>query len=125
MSRPTLKITRHGDREPPGDVCFEVWNPITARYEPMEMFSDGLFRLDELAELVWLMWLNNDSAQASLKDAPDPAENDDTEWAELRVTVQPNRVYETQTFYQHEWTTAMSRSAAIQRTCNEVGYSPP
>ena len=35
VSRPSLKITRHDDRKPPGDVSFEVWNPITVSYEPM------------------------------------------------------------------------------------------
>jgi hypothetical protein len=91
----------------------------------MASLGAGLFRLDVLAELMWLMWLHNDPAQASLKDAPHPAEDDDTEWAELRVNAQADRVYETRTFYQHGWTTAMSRSAAVQRTCNEVGYDPP
>src|SRR5271156_3986095 len=33
VSRPSLKIIRHDDRRPPGDVSFEVWNPIAAHYE--------------------------------------------------------------------------------------------
>ncbi len=125
MSRPSLRITRYDDRQPPGDVSFEVWNPISARYEPESSLDAGLYRLDVLVEQVWLMWLHNDPAQASFKDAPDPAEDDDSEWAELRVSAEADRVYETRTFYQHGWTTAMSRSAAIQRTCNEIGYVPP
>ena len=39
VSKPTLKITRHDDRQPPGDVSFEVWNPLTARYEPRDMLD--------------------------------------------------------------------------------------
>jgi hypothetical protein len=74
VSRPTLRIIRHDQRQPPGDVSFEIWNPITASYESMASLDACLFRLEELAEFVWQMWLRNEPAQASLKDAPDPAE---------------------------------------------------
>ncbi len=124
MSRPSLKITHHDDREPPGDVSFEVWNPITARYEPMASLDDGLNRMTELAERVRLMRVQHDPARASLNDAPDPDEDDDGEWAELRVSAQANRVYETRTFDQKGWKKAIGRTVAIQRTCNEVGYVP-
>jgi hypothetical protein len=125
VSRPSLKISRHDDREPPGDVTFEVWDPIGARYEPKDTLDAGLFRLDELAERVRLMVVQHDPARTSLKDAPDPAEDDDTEWAELRASSQAIRVYETRTFYRHGWTTAMSRTVAIETICDEVGYIPP
>src|SRR5271156_1272141 len=85
VTRPSLKITRHDDRDPPEGVSFEVWNPITARYEPMASLDDGLNRLTDLAERVRLMWVQHDPARTSLKDAPDPDEDDDGEWAELRV----------------------------------------
>jgi hypothetical protein len=124
VSRPTLKITRHDDRQPPGDVGFEVWNPIAARYEPKASLDDGLNRVTELAEQVRVMWVQYDPARSSLKDVPDPA-GDDTEWAELRVGAQANRVYETRTFEQHRWRKAMSRSAAVETIGNEVGYVPP
>ena len=123
MSRPSLKITRHDDRPPPEDISFEVWNPITAAYEPVPSLDAGLFRLGELAEQVRLMWVQRDPAMASLKDAPDPVEDDDSEWAEFRVSAQTTRVYETRNFDQTEWKKAMSRSAAIDTTCNEVGYA--
>jgi hypothetical protein len=87
--------------------------------------DDGMFRTDELAEQVRLMWVQHDPARTSLKDAPDPAEDDDTEWAELRASSQAIRVYETRTFYRHGWTTAMSRTVAIETICEEVGYIPP
>lgn len=125
MSRPSLKISRHDDREPPEDVSFEVWDPIAARYELVAALDDGLFRLDDLAEQIRLMWVQHDPARMSLKDAPDPAEGDDTEWAELRVSAQASRVYETRNFDQHGWKKSMSRTVAIETICNEVGYVPP
>jgi hypothetical protein len=124
VSRPSLKITRHDDRQPPGDVGFEVWNPITASYEPMASLDAGLCRLSDLAEFLWLMWLRNEPEQTSLKDAPNPAE-DDTEWAELRVHVQAIRVYETRSCNQHVWTWVMNQSAAVETISNEVRYVPP
>lgn len=123
MSRPSLRITRHDNREPPDDISFEVWNPSTAVYESVTSLDAGLFRLGELAEQVRLIWVQRDPAMASLKEAPDPAEDDETEWAEFRVSAQTTRVYETRNFDQTEWKKAMSRSAAIDTTCNEVGYS--
>lgn len=125
VSRPTLKITRHDDRDPPGNVSFDVWNPIAGAYEPAATLDAGLFRLDMLAEQVRLMVVQHDPARTSLKDAPDPDEDDDSEWAELRASSQAIRVYETRTFYRHGWTTAMSRTVAIETICDEVGYIPP
>ena len=94
MSRPSLKITRHDDLKPPGDFSFEVWNPITTRYEPMTSLADGLNRVTDLAKEVRQMWVRHDPALSSLKDAPDPAEDDETEWAEFRVSAQSRLVYE-------------------------------
>ena len=88
MSRPSLKITRHDDRRPPGDVTFEVWDPIAARYEPMAALDDGLFRLDDLAERLRLMWVQHDPARTSLKGCFDPADDDGSDCAELRVSSQ-------------------------------------
>jgi hypothetical protein len=125
VSRPSLRIIRHDDRQPPGDVTFEVWDPIAARYEPMAALDDGLLRLDDLAERVRLMWVQHDPPRTSLKDAPDPADDDNSEWAELRVSSGANRVYETRNFDQKGWKKAMSRSVAVETICNEVGYVPP
>ncbi len=124
VTRPSLKITRHDDRKPPGDFSFEVWNPFTAGCEAKASLDDGLDRVTELAEQVRVMWVRHDPARAFLKDAPDPDEDDDTEWAELRVSAQSSRVYETRNFDQRKWKKAMSRTAAIETTCNEVGYVP-
>ena len=125
MSRPSLRITRHDDRAPPGDFSFEVWNPISSSYESMASLNHGLRRQTQLAETVRMMWVQQDPARSSIKDAPDPADDDDTEWAEIRVSVWANRVYETRNFDQPAWKKAMSRAAAIETTCNEVGYVPP
>jgi hypothetical protein len=35
MSRPSLRITRHGDQDPPEQIVFEVWNPLAGVYELM------------------------------------------------------------------------------------------
>jgi hypothetical protein len=124
VSRPSLKITRHDDRNPPGDVGFEVWNPIIVSYEPMVSLDAALNRVTELAEQVRVMWVQHDPARTSLKDVPDHDE-DDTEWAELRVGAQAIRMYETRSFDQPGWEKAMSRSAAVETICNEIGYVPP
>lgn len=124
MSRPSLKIARHDDRELPGDVSFEVWNPITSSYEPMASLDDGLNRVTELAEQVRVMWVQHDPARTSLKDAPDPDEDDDSEWGELRVNAWTNGLYETRNFDQHGWKKAANRSGAVETICNEVGYVP-
>ena len=122
MSRPSLKITRHEDRPPPADVSFEVWNPITAGYEPMASIGYGLDRVTALAEQGRVMWVQQDPARSSLRDPPDPTAGDDIKWAEFRVRFQANRVYETRNFDQPGRKKTTNRSAAVETTCNEVGY---
>jgi hypothetical protein len=124
VSRPSLKISRNDEREPPGDVAFEVWNPFTASYEPMASLDGGLFRIGDLAEQVRQMWVRHDPALSSPKDAPDAAHDDGTEWAEFRVSAQARLVYETRNFDQPEWKKAVNRSAAVETICNEIGYVP-
>ena len=125
MSRPSLKITRHDDREPrQDDVSFEVWNPFTTSYEPQSSLDGGLFRVGELAEQVRQIWVRHDPVLSWLRDVPDPAEDDETEWAEFRVGAQARLVYQTRNFDQREWRKAMNRSAAVETICNEIGYVP-
>ena len=69
----------------------------------MDTHDTGLFRLAELVELVRVMWVQHDPRRESLKEAPDPVENDDSEWAELRVSAQANQVYEMRKFDQPDW----------------------
>jgi hypothetical protein len=125
MSRPSLRITRHDDQDPPERIVFEVWNPLAGVYERMDTLDTGLFRLAELVEQVRVMWVQHDPRRESLNEAPDPAENGDSEWAELRVSAQASGVYETRNFDQPAWEKATSRAAAIQTTCDEIGYAPP
>ncbi len=120
-----MKIIRQDDRAPPANASFEVWNPIISNYEPMASLNHGLRRQTQLGEAVRMMWVQQDPARSSLTDAPDPADGEDTEWAEFRVSTQANRVYETRNFDQPGWKKAMNRTAAIETICNEVGYVPP
>jgi hypothetical protein len=91
MSRPSLRITRHDDQDPPEQIVFEVWNPLAGVYEPMDTLDTGLFRLAELVEQVRVMWVQHDPRRENpLRKPRDPAENDDSEWAELRVSAQAN-----------------------------------
>lgn len=104
-SREPTVVEDHPPRRPATswDIAFEVWNPITGSYEPKASLDDGLFRMGEVAEQVRVMWVQHDPARAFLKDAPDPAEDDDTEWAEFRVSAQAKLVYETRNFDQRAW----------------------
>jgi hypothetical protein len=124
VSGPSLKITRHDGRDPPGDVAFEVWNPFTAAYEPQSSLDDGLLRVGELAKQVRQMWVRHDPALSALKDTPDATEGDETEWAEFRVSAQPRLVHETRNFDQRGWQKTMNRSAVVETICNEIGYVP-
>ena len=125
MSRPTLKIIRQDDRAPLANASFEVWNPITSNYEPIASLNHGLRRQTKLAEAVRMMWVQRDPALSSLNDAPESVADDNTEWAEFRVSVWAKRVYETRNFDQQVWKKAMNKTAAIETICNEVGYVPP
>ena len=61
-----------------------------------------LFRIGELAEQVRQIWVRHDPVLSWLRDVPDPAEDDETEWAEFRVGAQARLVYETRNFDQRE-----------------------
>lgn len=124
MIRPSLRIMRYDQRPPPADVSLSVWNPITGSFEPMASLDHGLRRQSELADKVRMMWVQQDPARSSLRDAPDPSDDDDTEWAEFRVSAQANQMYETRNLDQPGLKKAMNRTAAIETTCNEVGYVP-
>ena len=125
VSRPSLRITRHEDRPPPADVSFEVWNPFTTSYEPHSLLTDGLDRVPALATQIQVKWVQQDPARSSLRDPPDPADGNDIEWREFRVSFQANRVYDTRNFDQPTWKKAMSRIAAIETTCDKVGCVLP
>ena len=86
--------------------------------------DDGLNRVTEVAKHVRGMRVQHDPARNSLKYAPDPDDDDDSEWAELRANAWSIRVYETRSFDQKGWKKAMSRSGAVETVRNEIGYIP-
>ena len=53
--------------------------------------DDGLNRVTEVAKHVRGMRVQHDPARNSLKYAPDPDDDDDSEWAELRVSASVER----------------------------------
>src|SRR6478672_4873541 len=52
LSRPSLKITRQVDQKDAGAFSFEVWNPFTGLYQPVDSVQDGLRRVADLAALI-------------------------------------------------------------------------
>jgi hypothetical protein len=69
MSRPSLRITRHDDQDPPEQIIFEIWNPLAGVYEPMDTLNTGLFRLAELVEEVRVLWVPHDPRREALKES--------------------------------------------------------
>ena len=104
--------SRYGTRSPP---AMSRWFRLMTAYSGWAILRNG----------VRVMGVQHDPARTSLKDAPDPAHDDDSEWAELRVSAQANRVYETRSFDQQRWRKAPGRTSAIETIRNEVGYVPP
>ena len=125
MSRPSLRITRHDDKDPPEQIVFEVCNPLASVYEPMDTLDTGLFRLAKLVEQARVMWVQHDPRRESLNEVPHPAENDDSEWAELRVSAQASRVHEMRNFDQPDWKKTASRADAMRTNGDEIDYIPP
>jgi len=71
------------------------------------------------------LWMRADAGQTSLQDVPDPTAPEEVEWAEFRASAQANRVHETRNFDQLNWRKAVGgRQAAVETTCNEVGFRP-
>jgi hypothetical protein len=125
VNRPSLRITRHDDQDPPGQIVFEVWNPLAGVYQPMDPLDTGLFRLAQFVEQVRVMWVQHDPRREARREAPDPPENGESEWAELRVSAQANQMYGMRNFDQPDWKKATNRAAAVQTICDEIGYAPP
>lgn len=125
MSRPALRITRHDEADGSAHFAFEVWDPFAAIYTGQQGLDAALARVDALLERVRELWVKGDPAQATLQDVPDPSAPDDVEWAEFRASAQANRVHETRNFDQPNWRKASGgRQAAVETTCNEVGFRP-
>jgi hypothetical protein len=69
LHRPSLKITRHADPCQAGNFTFEVWSPFTGNYQVVASIEDGMRRVDQLADLIYQMWLQRHPTQDALADA--------------------------------------------------------
>ncbi len=125
LSRPALRITRHADRERTDRFTFEVWNPFTGLYQPVDSIDIGMRRINELTQLICQMWLQRHPKQDALIDVPDPGENDGAEWAEFRVNATTFRSYDTRGFDRLGWMRAAGLLQAAKATCGKVGYALP
>jgi hypothetical protein len=125
LSRPSLKITRHADRDRADAFTFEVWSPFTGLYQQVESIDIGLRRVNELTGLICQMWLQRHPKQDALIDVPDPAGSDGVEWAEFRVNATTFRSYDTRGFDRLGWMRAAGLLQAAKATCGKVGYAAP
>jgi hypothetical protein len=126
LSRPSLKITRHTNRDSADAFTFEVWSPFTGVYQTVESIDIGLRRVNELTRLICQMWLQRHPKQDTLIDVPDPAGgSDDAQWAEFRVNATTYRSYDTRGFDRLGWMRAAGLAQAAKATCGKVGYAVP
>ncbi len=125
LSRPSLRITRHADRERADTFTFEVWNPFPGLYQQVDSIDIGLRRVNELTRLICQMWLQRHPKQDALVDVPDPGGNDGVEWAEFRVNATTFRSYDTRGFDRLGWMRAAGLLQAAKATCGKVGYALP
>ncbi len=125
LSRASLKITRHADRDRSDAFIFEVWSPFTGRYQQVDSIDIGLRRIDELTGLICQMWLRRHPKQDALIDVPDPVGGDGVQWAEFRVNGTTFRSYDTRGFDRQGWMRAAGLLQAAKTTCGMVGYALP
>jgi hypothetical protein len=125
LSRPSLRITRHADREGTNSFVFEVWSPFVGQYQLVESIDIGLRRIDELTTLICQMWLQRHPKQATLFDVPDPQQNDGVEWAEFRINATTFRSYDTRGHDRLGWMRAAGLAQAAKAACGMVGYALP
>jgi hypothetical protein len=125
LSRPSLRITRHADRDRPDGFTFEVWSPFTGLYQQVESIDIGLRRVDELTRLIGQMWLQRHPKQDTLIDVPDPVRIEGVQWAEFRVNATTFRSYDTRGFDRMGWMRSTGLNQAAEVTCGKVGYALP
>ena len=125
LYRPSLKITRHADPRQGTNFTFEVWSPFTGSYQSVASIEDGMRRVDQLAGLVYQMWLQRHQKESALADAPDPDSTDTAEWAEFRITATTYRSYDTRCHDRPGWARATGLTPAVKTTCTRVGYPLP
>ena len=125
LYRPSLKITRHADPCEAGNFTFEVWSPFTGNYQAVASIEDGVRRVDQLAALIYQMWLQQHLKEDALADAPDTDSTDTAEWAEFRITATTYRSYGTRWHDRPGWARATGLTQAVETTCTRVGYALP
>jgi hypothetical protein len=125
LTRPSLKITRQAGQAQEGVLVFEVWNPFTGNYQPVDSIKDAMRRIHELATLICQMGLQRHPKQHLLADVPEVQASDDTEWAEFRVNATTSRSYDTRRFDKPDWLRAIDLMHAAETTCTKVGCMLP
>lgn len=123
LSRPSLRITRHADRDRADAFTFEVWSPFAGVYQQVESIDIGLRRINELTGLIGQMWLQRHPKQDALIDVPDPPGGDAVQWAEFRVNATTFRSYDTRGFDRLGWARAAGLLQAAKAICGKVGYA--
>ncbi len=124
-SRPSLKITRHVDKQRASSLIFEVWSPFVASYQAVASVEDGLRRIDQLARLICQMRLQGHQKQDLLADVPDADRNDSGQWAEFRMSATTYRSYDTRRNDRPRWVRAIGMLQAAEATCASVGCALP
>lgn len=125
LSRPSLKITRHGGQGETDGFVFEVWNPFIGNYQSIDSILDAMRRVEELAGLIGQMWLQRHPKQNVLADVPAVTRTDGIQWAEFRINATTHRSYETRRFDRPGWMRATGLVPAAETTCSKVGYALP
>jgi hypothetical protein len=125
LYRPSLKITRHAGPCRAASFAFEVWSPFTADYQVVASIEHGMRRVDQLADLIYQMWLQRHPKQNALADAPDTESTDTATWAEFRINATTYRSYDTRWHDRPGWARATGLTQATKTTCTRVGYALP
>jgi hypothetical protein len=125
LSRPSLKITRQRCGREADTFIIEVWSPFTGCYQLADTMKQAIRRVEELAELIYQMQLQEHPKRHALADTPDANTTDDLQWAEFRINASTQRSYDTRRFDRHVWIRETSLAEATKITCAKVGYAVP
>ena len=123
-SRPSLRITRDDATDGNNHFAFKVWSPFTGRYDDVASLADGMRRIEQLADLIHLMWLRRHPRQARLLDTPPASYAEAGTWAEFRVNPDEVRSYEIRRSGRDTWVRALgSADDVAAEICRSVGYA--
>ena len=122
VCRPSLKITRSGERAEGDQFCVEVWNPFAHEYQPVNSVDEGVTRVSDLANLIGRMLVERHPKRDALMDVPVAAEIDGPRWAELRISATTFRSYDTRSDDRPVWARAAGMKQSAAAICSKVGY---